>query len=72
MDQHCEVEGETLAGPNLRRANYVNNFKITCSQSNVSFDLECNTNNNNEMISKLVQGESILYLYQTILLLFLL
>ena len=57
MDQHCEVEGKTLAGPNLRHANYVNNFKITCSQSNVSFDLECSTNNNNEKISKPIQGK---------------
>ena len=28
------------------------NFKITCLKSNISFDLECNTNNNNEITSK--------------------
>ena len=57
MHPNCTVEGAVAMGPGLRRENYVNNFKITCSKSNISFDLECNTNNNNEMISKPVQGK---------------
>ncbi|XP_065916877.1 uncharacterized protein [Dysidea avara] len=55
MGPNCTVDGAMLVGPALRRANYINNFKITCSKSNISFDLECNTNNKNEMISKPVQ-----------------
>ena len=57
MGPNCTVEGGFAAGPTLQRANYVNNFKITCLKSNISFDLECNTNNKNEMISKPVQGK---------------
>ncbi|XP_065918550.1 uncharacterized protein [Dysidea avara] len=55
MGPNCTVEGGFAAGPTLQRANYVNNFKITCLKSNISFDLECNTNNKNEVISKPVQ-----------------
>jgi len=45
-----------MGGPNLRQANYVNNFNITCSKSNVTFDLKCSTDNKNEMIRKSIQG----------------
>ncbi|XP_065918547.1 uncharacterized protein [Dysidea avara] len=55
MGQNCTVEGEIAAGLALQHANYINNFKITCLKSNISFDLKCNTNNKNEMISKPVQ-----------------
>jgi len=57
VDPNCKVEGDFKFGQALQRANYINNFKITCSKSNVSFDLDCNTNNKNEMISKPVQGK---------------
>ena len=57
MHPNCTVEGAVAMGPGPSHENYVNNFKITCSKSNISFDLECNTNNNNEMISKPVQGK---------------
>ena len=46
-------------GPTLQHANYVNNFKITCLKGNISFDLESNTNNKDEMTSKTIQGKQI-------------
>ena len=55
MDPNCKIEGGIKAGPALQRANYINDFMITCSKSNVSFDLDCNTKN--EKISKPVQGK---------------
>ncbi|XP_065918619.1 uncharacterized protein [Dysidea avara] len=55
MGPNCTVNEAMLMGPALRHANYINNFKITCLKGNISFDLECNTNNKNEMISKPVQ-----------------
>jgi len=56
MDPNCKIEGGFTAGPALRRANYIDNFKITCSKSNISFDLQCSTNHINGMISKPIQG----------------
>ena len=57
MGPNCTVNETTVAGPILEHANYINNFKITCLKSNISFDLECNTNNKNEMTSKTIQGK---------------
>ena len=56
MDRNCTVDKTVVGGPNLQQANYVNNFNITCSKSNVMLDLKCSTENKNEMISKSIQG----------------
>jgi len=55
MSPQCKVDRMTVVGPSLQQANHVNNFKITCSKSNVMFDLKCSTSN--EMISKSIQGK---------------
>jgi len=56
MGPNCTIDGAMAMGPTLQHANYINNFKITCFKINISFDLECNTNNRDEMTSKPVQG----------------
>ena len=53
----CKVDRMIVAGPSLQQANYVNNFKITCSKSSFTFDLKCSTSN--EMINKSIQGKII-------------
>ena len=56
MDPNGKVEGGLKFGQALQHANYINNFKITCSKSNISFDLDCSTDTT-KTISKPVQGK---------------
>ena len=57
---NCSVEGLPAAHELLRPSQYVNDFNVTCSRSNITFELKCfaycPSTNEHENTNKTVQG----------------
>ena len=56
----CSVEGLPAAHELLRPSQYVNDFNVTCSRSNITFEVECfaycPSTNEHKKAKKTVQG----------------